>query len=46
MVLIVDRLNAGYPQGAPLQVDCVGVPRVGTLRSTILLTNLLHYPDL
>ncbi len=24
-------VDPGYPQGAPLQVDCVGVPLVGTL---------------
>jgi hypothetical protein len=34
LVLIVDL---GYPLRAPLQVNCVGVPLMGTLRSLLLL---------
>jgi hypothetical protein len=30
-------VDPGYPQGAPLQINCVGVPLVGTRRSTLLL---------
>jgi hypothetical protein len=35
--ILVLTVDPGYPQGAPLQVDCVGVPLVGTLRSLLLL---------
>jgi hypothetical protein len=30
-------VDLGYPQGAPLQVNCVRVPLVGTLGSLLLL---------
>jgi hypothetical protein len=35
--ILVINVDPGYPQGAPLQVNCVGVPLVGTLRSMLLL---------
>jgi hypothetical protein len=28
--ILVISVSPGYPQGAPLQVNCVGVPLVGT----------------
>jgi hypothetical protein len=29
-------VDPGYPQGAPLRINCVGVPLVGTLKSLLL----------